>query len=80
MEKNTREGWTMLFRRHIEPCCAYCARGTNISDTETICYKKGVVSASGQCRSFRYDPLKREPPAPAALDGSKYSQEDFSLD
>ncbi len=70
----------MLFRRDIEPCCAYCKRGTNISDTETVCYKKGVVSAAGQCKSFRYDPLKREPPAPAPLDGSTYTEEDFSLD
>ena len=70
----------MLFRRDIEPCCAYCRRVTNISAAETVCYKRGVVSSAGQCKSFKYDPFKRQPPAPAPIDGSKYTEEDFSID
>lgn len=32
-----------------------------------VCVKKGVVSADGACRRFRYDPLKRVP-EPAGMD------------
>ncbi len=70
----------MLFRKDIEPCCAYCRSGTRLSDTEIICYKRGVVSSAGQCKSFKYDPLRREPPCPAPIDGSKYREEDFAIE
>ena len=44
-----------------------------------LCVKKGVVSADGKCRKFQYDPCKRIPPRPKALDFSQYEQEDYSL-
>ena len=44
-----------------------------------MCLKKGIVSAGGQGRRFRCDPLKRVPPKPAVPDFSKLSDEDFSL-
>ena len=69
----------MLFRKDIEPCCLYCARGAMMSDTEVICRKRGVVSAAGSCSAFKYDPLKREPPHPSNLDTGKFSAEDFKL-
>ena len=31
------------------------------------------------CRAFRYDPLKRVPPKPAATSFEKFRDEDFSL-
>lgn len=69
----------MLFAKKMEPRCAYCKRGTALNEEQVVCLKKGVVSAGGQCRSFRYDPLKRVPPRPAVLDLGKLKDEDFVL-
>ena len=68
-----------LFDKKIEPRCAYCARCRPLSPEEMACPKKGVVPASGSCRAFRYDPLKRVPPRPARADFSGYQMEDFVL-
>lgn len=69
----------MLFRKKIEPSCNYCTRSAKLNDGLILCSKKGVVPADGKCISFRYDPFKRIPPKPKALDFSKYNKEDFSL-
>lgn len=69
----------MLFRKNIEPRCAYCARAFATDDDSCFCRKHGVVSAGYHCRSFKYDPLKRVPPRPAKLN-TDFSDEDFSLD
>jgi hypothetical protein len=69
----------MLFRKSIEPRCTYCQRGASLGEGEVICPKKGIVSEGGHCRHFVYDPLKRQPNAPAVLDLSKLDEEDFSL-
>lgn len=68
-----------LFRRNIEPRCAYCARGGPLDEQTVTCRKHGVVSASGHCRSFRYDPLRRVPPKPAVL-RNHFSDADFALE
>lgn len=40
--------------------CAYCENSQpSVLPDEFICRKKGMVSATGKCRSFVYDPLKR---------------------
>ncbi len=70
----------MLFQKKIEPRCAYCAKGAPLDGDNILCAKKGVVAPGGKCGSFRYDPLKRVPPRPAALDTSKLKNEDFSLE
>ena len=57
----------MLFKKDIEPRCAYCAHGTQLEGDSILCKKKGVVHSGGHCRSFRYDPLLRVPPPPAPL-------------
>ena len=31
----------MLFRKDIEPRCAYCAQGVRINETQVACVKKG---------------------------------------
>ena len=54
----------MLFRKKIDPRCAYCVKGTRISDEEVACVKCGIVAAEHHCGAFRYDPLKRVPPRP----------------
>lgn len=70
---------TVLFKKEIEPRCAYCAHGTRLEGDSILCRKKGVVQAGSHCRSFRYDPLLRVPPRPAVLDLSRLEDEDFTL-
>lgn len=69
----------MLFQKDIDPRCAYCRRGTPLDGGRVICVKKGVVSSSGSCRGFRYDPLKRTPPKPVKADFDRFKDEDFTL-
>ena len=69
----------MLFRKKIEPSCSYCVYAANLANEQILCSKKGVVSPDGKCVRFRYDPIKRIPVKPKALDFSKYNDEDFSL-
>lgn len=69
----------MLFRKKIEKSCIYCVHGTQIDNEQILCIKKGVVPLTGKCRKFYYDPCKRIPPKPKALDFNKYSEEDYSL-
>lgn len=69
----------MLFRKKIERSCSYCLHGTKLNDEQVLCTKKGIVSSCSGCRKFAYDPCKRIPPRPKALDFSKYDEEDFSL-
>ncbi len=69
----------MLFRKKIEKSCSYCTRAGKIDDETYLCAKKGVVSAGGQCRRFKYDPLKRIPKKARAKDFSKIDDLDFSL-
>ena len=68
-----------LFRRNIEPRCAYCARSGPLDERSVVCRKRGVVPADGACRSFRYDPLRRTPPKPAVLRG-RFTDADFALE
>ncbi len=69
----------MLFRKKMERSCIYCVHGTALHESQILCTKKGITSADCQCRKFKYDPCKRIPPKPKALDFSKYDREDFSL-
>lgn len=69
----------MLFRKKINRACAYCVHGTQLEDGQVLCIKKGLCTPDGKCRRFRYDPCKRIPPRPKALDFSKYNEDDFSL-
>lgn len=69
----------MLFRKDMDPRCAYCRRGSQINEREVACLKKGVVPVEYHCRAFRYDPLKRVPPRPVSLDTKKLREEDFAL-
>ena len=69
----------MLFNKKIEPSCSYCARGSQINDTQVACLRKGIVSAGGRCPRFKYDPLRRDPPKPITIDPAHYSEEDFEL-
>ena len=69
----------MLFRKDMDPRCAYCQRGQQINEREVACVKRGIVLPEDRCSAFKYDPLKRVPPRPASLDTAKLKEEDFSL-
>lgn len=69
----------MLFRKKMERSCVYCRYGTKLEKDQILCTKKGIVSAYYGCRKFTYDPCKRIPAKPKALDFDKYNKEDFSL-
>ena len=69
----------MLFRKNMDPRCAYCQWGERINDREVACLKRGVVPAEHNCRAFQYDPMKRVPPRPAVLETGRLRPEDFSL-
>lgn len=43
------------------------------------CIKRGVVPVEHHCRAFRYDPMKRVPPRPTALDTARLNEADFKL-
>ncbi len=68
-----------MFEKDIEPRCGYCQRGTPLDDGKVMCVKKGIVAASGSCRRFRYDPLKRVPPKPMTASFDRFKDEDFTL-
>ena len=68
-----------LFRKNIEPRCAYCARGARIDDGHVACVKRGVVADTDKCHAFCYDPLRRMPSQPAELNTSRLSPEDFQV-
>ncbi len=70
-----------IFGADIEKCCACCEMGKLSPDGEMIlCIKKGIRSPDSKCRAFRYDPLKRRPPAAQLPDTHDFSAADFSLD
>ena len=56
----------MLFEKKMDPRCAYCQRCAPLDEESVMCIKRGVVPAGFHCRAFKYDPLKRVPPRPAA--------------
>lgn len=69
----------MLFDKNIEPRCVYCQRAAPLRDGQMMCVKRGIVSCSGSCRRFRYDPLKRVPPKPLSASFAHLRDEDFTL-
>ena len=69
----------MLFRKKMPRSCTYCQHGTMLNEEEVLCVKRGVVCVNRRCRKFVYDPCKRIPPKPKALNFEEYEDEDFSL-
>ena len=68
-----------LFRKDIDPRCAYCQRGPQPNEREVACVKRGIVPVEHHCRAFKYYPLKRVPPRPSTLDTGKLNASDSSL-
>lgn len=69
----------MFFRKKIQRSCSYCQFSTKIDEDQVLCSKKGMKGCDDKCRKFVYDPCKRIPPKPKALDFSQYNEKDFSL-
>lgn len=68
-----------LFRKDIEPRCAYCALSRPLDQDNVLCRKKGPMPQTESCRAFRYDPLRRVPPKPAVLK-KNFTAADFALE
>ena len=69
----------MLFRKKIQKSCEYCTNGTLLDNGQILCIKRGLTANVEKCRKFRYDPFKRVPRKPKAIDFSQYNEDDFSL-
>ena len=69
----------MLFRKKIERRCEYCEFATKLDDGTMLCIRKGIVRCDGKCLRFLYDPCKRTPVRPKAVDFAKYDSNDYSL-
>jgi hypothetical protein len=39
----------MLFRKDMDPRCAYCAKGSRIGEDKVACVKRGVVMPEDHC-------------------------------
>ena len=66
------------FNKKLEKHCEYCVYGRTLNfDNQIICKKRGVTDKADNCRSYKYDPLKRVPARVKIADG--YSDEDFKL-
>ncbi|MBQ8584785.1 MAG: hypothetical protein IJ452_00700 [Butyricicoccus sp.] len=68
-----------LFRKDIEPRCAYCALSRPLDQDNVLCRKKGPMAVTESCRAFRYDPLRRVPTKPATLK-TNFTAADFALE
>ncbi len=69
----------MLFRKKMPKNCFYCLHATIVSDSEINCPKRGTSAGEKPCFRYKYDPCKRIPPRPKALDFNAYDKDDFSL-
>lgn len=69
----------MLFRKEVPRSCSYCVYSTRLDDEQVLCVKYGVVCRENGCRKFSYDPCKRIPAKPKAMDFRQFDKEDYSL-
>jgi len=69
----------MLFRKNIEPSCAYCRHGVSLGFGEVACCKRGIMSDEGRCTSFRYEPTKRKPEYARTPVSVKIKEEDMMI-
>ena len=70
----------MIFRKDIEPACAYCRHSREAKEDSCICVKRGIVSPWDSCRHFAYDPLRRVPETAPAPKTEALDLEEFTLD
>ncbi|MBR2731242.1 MAG: hypothetical protein IKD72_04555 [Clostridia bacterium] len=65
-------------KKTYPPQCAYCGRGRPSPDGKTVlCVKQGMMQPDDRCRSYVYDPLRRQPQAPLTV--AQADPADFEL-
>ena len=69
----------MVFWKKQPRSCHYCCHCTRIDEETLLCVKRGFVTEEESCLKFRYDPCKRIPAKPKAVDFQKFNSEDYSL-
>ena len=70
----------MLFDQGIEPSCSYCRYGVSLGLSEVACSKRGIMSGTGSCGTFRYEPTKRVPELfPDLKPSEQFTEEDFTI-
>ena len=69
----------MLFDRDIEPNCAYCRYSSSLGTDEVVCVRRGIMSGSGSCGAFNYEPTKRAPGALYKLKQTELTEDDFII-
>jgi len=69
----------LLFRRNIEPSCAYCKHGLSLGLGEVACSRRGIMSDEGRCSAFRYEPTKRKPEFAKGPVAVEFTAEEMSL-
>jgi len=69
----------VLFRRNIEPSCAYCKHGMSLGFDEIACSKRGIMSENGRCNAFSYEPTKRKPEYARSPVVARITEDDMSL-
>lgn len=68
----------LLNDRLYLPACSLCEYGRPSPDAAAVlCVKRGVMLPDSSCKKFKYDPIKRQPPAKQKLPA--YAPEDFRL-
>ena len=66
------------FGKNIIPRCEYCVHGKKINELdEILCRKRGITHPTDSCKSYKYNPLNRNPDEIKISDD--YSPEDFSI-
>jgi len=66
------------FNKNVIHRCAYCLHGIEVDGlSEILCKKRGITRPEDSCRSYKYNPLKRNPEGIKI--STNYSPEDFSI-
>ena len=67
-----------VFNKDLPHYCEYCAHGSHSEfSNEILCKKRGITDRKDSCKSYTYDPLKREPGKIKIAEN--YTPEDFEL-
>ncbi|MFI3226182.1 MAG: hypothetical protein R3Y09_02120 [Clostridia bacterium] len=68
-----------LCRNDEEKLCVYCTFSSDVLDNNNVlCKKRGMVAKNHTCRKYKYDPLKRTPPARVKM-RKAFKTEDFDI-
>ena len=68
----------LINKDDFAPACSICSHGILSADGESVlCVKTGIRLLDSQCKSFKYDPLKRIPPRHPVK--QEFTKDDFKL-